>query len=258
MERLRVVDATLCTDCRGVSSPVEEQASLLERLALSGGVDGIALGFLSSEPAELPLIKEVAKRARGVAVLASSRSNVKDIEAVWAAIREAERPILQVVIATSDWYRQEILQVSRAVLLQHVKVTIASARRRCPVVEFVAEDALRSDKEYLCRLIEVAIEQGAARIVLPDTAGYALPDEYEALFRDLYGQVSSIHQVVLGAHCHNNVGLALANTISAIKGGARQITVDSSSDHHPSVEQIERVLSQRPEVFGNISLSKRR
>ncbi len=256
MDRLRVVDATLCTDCRVVTMPTEEHMYVVEQQALSGKVDAIALGFLSSEPDRLPLIKELARRVRGVAVLASTHSKVKDIEAVWATIQEAECPILQVVIATSDWYRREILQVSRAVLLQHVKVTIASARRLCPLVEFVAEDALRSDREYLRRLVGVAVEQGATGIVLPDTAGCAMPNEYEALFRDLHGQVSSISQLVLGAHCHNDLGLAIANTISAIKGGARQITVDSYAEHHPSIEHIERVLGLRPEVFGDIQTWK--
>lgn len=256
MDRLRVVDATLCTDCRGVNIPVEARVSLAEQLALSGNVDVIALGFLASEPAELPLIKEVARRVRGAAVLVGTRSKVKDIEAVWTALQEAERPILQVVIATSDWYRQEILQVSRTVLLQHVKVTIAHARHLCPQVEFVAEDALRSEREYLGRLLEIAVAQGAASIVLPDTAGYALPDEYEALFRDLREQVSAREQVVLGAHCHNQLGLAIANTISAIKGGARQITVDHELGKHPSWEDIERVLYQRPEAFGALALGE--
>ena len=258
MDRLRVVDATLCTDCQTVNMPAEEQVSLVEQLALSGNVDVIALGFLSSEPDELPLIKEVARHVRGVGVQIGTRSKVKDIEAVWTTLQEAERPILQVVIATSDWYRREILQVSRAVLLQHVKVTIAYARRLCPQVEFVAEDALRSEREYLCRLVEVAIAQGATSIVLPDTVGCALPDEYEAIFRDLRDQVSGMDQVTLGAHCHNQLGLALANTISAIKGGARQITVDSYAEHHPSIEDIERVLSQRPEAFGDGTPGERR
>jgi len=251
MDRLRVVDATLCTDCRVVNMPVEARVSLVEHQVLSGNIDVIALGFLSSEPDQLPLIKEIARRMRGVGVQVGTRSKVKDIEAVWTTLQEAERPILQVVIATSDWYRREILQVSRAVLLQHVKVTLAQARRLCPHVAFVAEDALRSEREYLCCLVEIAIAQGATSIVLPDTTGCALPDEYEALFRDLRDQVPGIDQVVLGAHCHNQLGLALANTIAAIKGGARQITVDFYAEHHPSVEDIERVLSQRPEAFGD-------
>lgn len=258
MNRLRVVDATLCTGCQAVAMPAEEQLVVVEQLALSGKIDAISLGFPSSEPDELPLFKEIAQRVRGVAVLASTRSKVKDIEMVWEAIQEAECPILQVVIATSDWYRREILQVSRAVLLQHVKVTVNYARRLCPMVEFSAEDAIRSDRAYLCRLVEIAIEQGATSIILSDTAGYALPYEYESLFRDLCGQVSSTHQVVLGAHCHNYLGLAIANTVSAIKGGARQITVDHYAAHHPSVEDIERVLEQRPETFSDIHMGERR
>lgn len=252
MDRLHVVDATLCTDCQRVTLPVEERLFLVEQLALSGQIDTVALGSLSSTPAEPSLIKKITQHVRRVVIAASTRSRMKDIEASWAAIREAERPELQVIIATSDWYRREILQVSRAVLLQHVKVTLAHARRLCPLVAFVAEDALRSEREYLCRLVEIAIEQGATSIVLPDTAGYALPDEYETLFRDLHSQVSRINQVVLGAHCHNQLGLAIANTISAIKGGARQITVDSYAQHHPSREDIERIVGLRPEVFGDI------
>src|SRR5581483_5733114 len=178
-------------------------------------VDIIEAGFPAASPGDLAAVKEIAKRVKGSAVAGLARASSGDIDAAWEAVREAEHPVIHVFLATSDIHLKHKLRLSREEVLQQVKTMVAYARNLCPTIEFSAEDATRSDWDYLCQVFEVAIRAGASTINIPDTVGYTLPHEYEALFRYLRERVPGMENVTMSAHCHDDLGMATANTLAA-------------------------------------------
>jgi 2-isopropylmalate synthase len=226
-------------------------ASQLERLQ----VDIIEAGFPAASPGDLAAVKEIAQRTHGIAVAGLARAHKNDIDAVWEAVRDAELPVIHIVLATSDIHLQYKLNLSREEVLQRVRSMVAYARNLCPTVEFSAEDATRSDHDYLCRVLEVAIKAGASTVNLPDTVGYTFPHEYQELFRSMRERVPGIENVTLSAHCHDDLGMATANTLAAIKGGARQVevTVNGLGERggNTALEEVVMALRTRPDVFNH-------
>jgi len=254
---IRIFDTTLRDgeQSPGATMTMEEKIQVAEQLVRLN-VDIIEAGFPAASPGDLAAVQEIARRTRGVAIAGLARANSSDIDAVWEAIREAEQPMIHVFLATSDIHLKHKLKMDKEQVLQQVKSMVAYARNLCPTVEFSAEDATRSDWEYLCRVFEVAIKMGATTINIPDTVGYTLPHEYEALFRFLRDRVPGMDRVVMSAHCHNDLGMATANTLAAIKAGARQIevTVNGLGERagNTAVEEVVMALRTRPDVFGNV------
>ena len=239
----------------GATLTTEEKLQVAEQLVRLH-VDIIEAGFPAASPGDLAAVKEIAGRVRNVAVAGLARANRGDIDAAWEAVHVAEQPVIHVFLATSDIHLQHKLHLSREEALQHVQSMVAYARSLCPTVEFSAEDATRSDKDYLCSVIETAIKAGATTLNVPDTVGYTFPHEYEALFRNLRERVPGIENVTMSAHCHNDLGMATANTLAAIKGGARQVevTVNGLGERagNTALEEVVMTLRTRPDVFGNI------
>ncbi len=219
-------------------------------------VDIIEAGFPAASPGDLAAVKQIAGHVRNVAVAGLARANKGDIDAVWEAVHGAEQPVIHVFLATSDIHLQHKLHLSREEALQHVQSMVAYAHSLCPTVEFSAEDATRSDKDYLCRVFEAAIKAGATTVNVPDTVGYTFPHEYEALFHYLRERVPGIESVTMSAHCHDDLGMATANTLAAIKGGARQVevTVNGLGERagNTALEEVVMTLRTRPDVFENI------
>ncbi len=239
----------------GATLTTEEKLQVAEQLVRLH-VDIIEAGFPAASPGDLAAVKEIAGRVRNVAVAGLARANRGDIDAAWEAVRVAEQPVIHVFLATSDIHLQHKLHLSREEALQHVQSMVAYARSLCPTVEFSAEDATRSDKDYLCSVFETAIKAGATTVNVPDTVGYTFPHEYEALFRNLRERVPGIENVTMSAHCHNDLGMATANTLAAIKGGARQVevTVNGLGERagNTALEEVVMTLRTRPDVFVNI------
>lgn len=239
----------------GATLTTEEKLQVAEQLVRLH-VDIIEAGFPAASPGDLAAVKEIAGRVRNVAVAGLARANRGDIDAAWEAVRLAEQPVIHVFLATSDIHLQHKLHLSREEALQHVQSMVAYARSLCPTVEFSAEDATRSDKDYLCSVFETAIKAGATTVNVPDTVGYTFPHEYEALFRNLRERVPGIENVTMSAHCHNDLGMATANTLAAIKGGARQVevTVNGLGERagNTALEEVVMTLRTRPDVFVNI------
>ena len=208
----------------GATMTLEEKLQVADQLTRLN-VDIVEAGFPAASPGDLASVREIAQRLRGVAIAALARATTTDIDAAWEAVREAEQPVIHVFLATSEIHLQHKLMMSREEALQQVKAMVTHARNLCPTVEFSAEDATRSDWEYLCRVFTTAIKAGATTINIPDTVGYTLPQEYEALFRYLRERVPGIEDVTMSAHCHDDLGMATANTLAAIKAGARQVEV---------------------------------
>src|SRR2546428_13834788 len=254
---VRIFDTTLRDgeQSPGATMTFAEKLKVAEQLVRLN-VDIIEAGFPAASPGDIVAVKEIARQAGGVAVAALARASISDIDAAWEAVRDAERPIIHVFLATSTIHLKYKLSLSPEEAVQRVKAMVTYARNLCPIVEFSAEDATRSDWDYLCRVFEVAIESGAPTINIPDTVGYTLPHEYEALFRYVRERVPEIDNIVLSAHCHNDLGMATANTLAAIRAGARQIedTVNGIGERagNTAMEEVVMVLRTRPEVFGNV------
>ncbi|MEO8970681.1 MAG: 2-isopropylmalate synthase [Ktedonobacteraceae bacterium] len=239
----------------GATMSMEEKLQVAEQL-VHLNVDIIEAGFPSASPGDLAAVKEIARRTHGPAVAGLARANKSDIDAVWEAVSEAEQPVIHVFLATSEIHLKHKLNLDREEALQQVATMVAYARNLCPTVEFSAEDATRSDWDYLCRVFEAAIKSGATTINIPDTVGYTMPNEYEALFRYLRERVPGIEDVVMSAHCHNDLGMATANTLAAIKAGARQVevTINGLGERagNTAMEEVVMALRTRPDAFGNV------
>ena len=238
----------------GATMSTDEKLQVAEQLVRLN-VDIIEAGFPSASPGDLAAVKEIARRTRGSAIAGLARANKSDIDAVWEAVSEAERPVIHVFLATSEIHLKHKLNLDREEALQQISAMVAYARNLCPTVEFSAEDATRSEWEYLCRVFEAAIKAGATTVNIPDTVGYTLPNEYEALFRYLRDRVPGIEDVVMSAHCHNDLGMATANTLAAIRAGARQVevTVNGLGERagNTAMEEVVMALRTRPDAFGN-------
>ena len=255
---IRIFDTTLRDgeQSPGATMTTEEKIQVAEQLVRLN-VDIIEAGFPAASPGDLIAVREIARRTRGVAIAGLARANTGDIDAAWEGIREADRPVIHVFIATSDIHLKHKLKLNKEEALHQVKRMVAYARNLSPTVEFSAEDATRSEWDYLCRVCEAAIRAGATTINIPDTVGYTLPHEYETLFRYLRERVPGIDDVVMSAHCHNDLGMGTANTLAAIKAGARQVevTVNGLGERagNTAMEEVVMALRTRPDALGNIS-----
>jgi len=255
---IRIFDTTLRDGEQSPGATMTTQEKLqVARQLVRLDVDIIEAGFPAASPGDLEAVREIAQtvQGHGVAIAGLARASVSDIDAAWEALRDAERPVIHVFLATSEIHLKHKLKIDREEALQRVRSMVAYARNLCPTVEFSAEDATRSDWDYLCRVFEIAIESGATTINVPDTVGYTLPHEYEMLFRYLRERVPGMEDVVMSAHCHNDLGMATSNTLAAIKAGARQVevTINGLGERagNTAMEEVVMALRTRPDCFGN-------
>lgn len=258
--KLRIFDTTLRDgeQSPGAAMSTEEKIQIAQQL-IRLNVDIIEAGFPAASPGDLLAVREIAHSTRGhdVAIAGLARASVSDIDVAWDAVCDAEQPMIHVFLATSDIHLQHALKIDREEALLQVKTMVRYARNLCTTIEFSAEDATRSDWDYLCRIFEAAINSGATTINVPDTVGYTSPQEYEALFLYLRNHVKGIEDVVLSAHCHNDLGMATANTLAAIKAGARQVevTINGLGERagNTAMEEVVMALRTRPDYFGNVT-----
>jgi len=254
---VRIFDTTLRDgeQSPGATMTTEEKLQVAEQL-MRLNVDIIEAGFPAASPSDLIAVQEIAQRVRGSAVAGLARASKSDVDAAWEGVQDAEQPIIHVFLATSEIHLKHKLRLSREEALHQIQSTVAYARSLCPVVEFSAEDATRTEWDYLCRVFEAAIKAGATTINIPDTVGYAMPYEYEALFRYVRERVPGMDNVIMSAHCHNDLGMATANTLAAIKAGARQVevTINGLGERagNTAVEEVVMALRTRPDSFGNV------
>lgn len=265
MRTLKIFDTTLRDgeQSAGVNlNGVEklEIARQLERL----GVDIIEAGFPASSRGDFLAVEQVAKQVRNVSVAGISRSNPKEIEASWEALKGGSEPRLHIFLATSPIHMQHKLRMTPEEVLEQGVAAVKLARKTFSHVEFCAEDATRSDRAFLVEIIEKVILAGATVINLPDTVGYTTPTEYSDLFKFIKNNVPSIDRVSLSAHCHNDLGLAVANTLAAIEAGAEQVegTINGIGERagNASLEEVVVALQIRkdryPDVQTNLVLKE--
>ncbi len=217
-------------------------------------VDVIEAGFPISSPGDFESVKTVASEIRGPSVAGLARANDKDIDCCWEAVQHSERPRIHTFIATSDIHIEKKLKKTREEVIALAARAVARAKGYCDDVEFSCEDAARSDQDYLCKIIEAVIEAGATTINIPDTVGYSNPWEFGELIRHLIDKTPNARQAIFSVHCHNDLGLAVANSLAALKAGARQAecTINGIGERagNASLEEIVMNLRTRKACFG--------
>jgi 2-isopropylmalate synthase len=187
------------------------------------GVDILEAGFPIASTGDFESVLAIAKEVRGPKIAALARAKREDIEAAARALEPASSKRIHLFLSTSDLHLAAKLKISREQALDQIAEMVAYARTFTEDVEFSPEDATRTDPDYLCTVCEVAIQAGATTLNLPDTVGYCIPQDYAAMFRMVQERVSGIENIILSAHCHDDLGLAVANTIAAIEAGVRQV-----------------------------------
>ncbi|HTU00602.1 MAG TPA: 2-isopropylmalate synthase [Candidatus Sulfotelmatobacter sp.] len=226
-ERIIIFDTTLRDgeQSPGYSMNTKEKLEMARQLARLG-VDVMEAGFPIASEDDFEAVKTIAAALRGGPIIAGlCRAKDVDIDRGWEALKAAERPRIHTFIATSEVHIKYKLKSTQAEVLDATVAAVTRAKRYTADVEFSAEDAHRTDQEFLCRVMEAAIKAGATTINIPDTVGYGLPWEFGERIRDLMNRVPGIERVVVSAHCHNDLGLAVANSLEAIRAGARQVEV---------------------------------
>ena len=224
MDIVQIFDTTLRDgeQSPGFSMNREEKLRLAREIE-ELGVDVLEAGFPIASPGDLEATRAVAREIKHCRVAALARARQDDIEAALRGIEPAARPRLHLFLATSDLHLKYKLHSTREEALERIAEMVRFARRRCEEVEFSAEDASRTEMDYLARAVLAAVESGATIINLPDTVGYSTPDEYGDMFRGVRARLAAHPEVVLSAHCHDDLGLAVANSLAAIEAGVRQI-----------------------------------
>jgi 2-isopropylmalate synthase len=231
-----------------------EEKVLLARQLEKLRVDVIEAGFPISSDGDFDSVKRVAEEIRSVSVAGLARAQKLDIERCWDAVRHGAKPRIHTFIATSDIHLKYKLKKTRVQVLEDARLAVQLARSLCPDVEFSAEDASRTDPDFLCSVLEAVIEAGATVVNIPDTVGYAIPAEFARLIRYIREHVPNIGKAVLSVHCHNDLGLAVANSLTAVENGARQVecTVNGIGERagNASLEEIVMSLHTRKDFFG--------
>ncbi len=230
----------------GFSMDVPSKLSMARALEALG-VDIIEAGFPIASPADSEATRQVAREVRRPVIAALARCRPADIEEAARALEPAARRRIHTFLATSDLHLEKKLRISREDCLEQIVAGVRLARRYTDDVEFSAEDATRSDREFLCRVVEAAIANGATTINLPDTVGYATPEDLREFFEEIRRRVPNADQAVFSTHCHDDLGLAVANTIAAVQGGVRQIecTINGIGERAGNASLEELVMAFR-------------
>ena len=253
-DRVTIFDTTLRD---GEQSPGATM-NLAEKLEVARalrdlGVDVIEAGFPIASPGDFEEVQQIARQVDGPVICGLARCAKVDIDTAWRALADASRSRIHVFLATSPIHREFKLRMSKAEVVARAVEGVKRAREYCDDVEFSAEDAARTEVDFLAEVIERVIEAGARTVNIPDTVGYAVPEQFAALIRHLKRTVSNVEQAVLSVHCHNDLGLAVANTLAALEAGARQVecTINGIGERagNCSLEEVVMALRTRADHF---------
>ena len=254
-EKVLIFDTTLRDgeQSPGASMNAAEKIRLARQLEKLG-VDAIEAGFPAASQGDFDAVKLVAEKIRGPEIVALARATREDIDHAWGAIRQAARPRIHTFIATSDIHMEHKLRMGRDEVVRAAGEAVAYAKRFTENVEFSAEDGSRSDRDFLCRVFGEAIAAGATTVNIPDTVGYAMPEEFFDLVDYVRRHTQGIEKVVVSVHCHNDLGLATANALAGLRAGARQaeVTVNGIGERagNTSLEELVMGVFTRKEHLG--------
>jgi 2-isopropylmalate synthase len=254
-DRVLVFDTTLRDgeQSPGASMTIGEKIMLAHQLEKLR-VDVIEAGFPISSDGDFESVRRIAEEVQTITIAGLARASKLDIDRCWEAVKYAAKPRIHCFIATSDIHLKYKLKKSRKEVLKAAYEAVAYAKSLCSDVEFSAEDSTRSDLNYLCEVVEAVIKAGATVVNIPDTVGYTIPTEYAVRIKYLYAHVPNINQAILSVHCHNDLGLAVANSLIAIQNGVRQVecTINGIGERagNASLEEIAMALRTRKDLFG--------
>jgi len=257
MEKIIIFDTTLRDGEQAPGASLNPAEKLEIAHALQDlGVDVIEAGFPISSSGELESVKQIAKSLKNPVVCALARAIKADIDAAAEAVRHAKNPRIHVFLATSKIHMQYKLKKAEDEILRLAVEFTKYAKKSCADIEFSPEDASRTERDFLFRVVEAVIDAGATTVNIPDTVGYTEPQEYGSLIRAIKENVPNIHRAVISVHCHNDLGLAVANSLEAIKNGARQVetTINGIGERagNASMEEIVMAIKTRKDIFKDL------
>jgi 2-isopropylmalate synthase len=246
----------------GCTMHAAEKLRLAHQIA-SLGVDILEAGFAIASDGDSESIRTIAREVRGPIIASLARCKREDIEAAARSVEPASRARIHTFLSTSDLHLAAKLKITRAEALDQIAEMVALARTYCDNIEFSPEDATRTDRDFLIKVCEVAIQAGATTLNLPDTVGYCIPQDYADMFRMVRAQVPGIENIVLSAHCHDDLGLAVANTIASVEAGVRQVecAINGIGERagNASLEELAAIFTTRKDKLPyqhNIVMSK--
>jgi 2-isopropylmalate synthase len=254
-DRLIIFDTTLRDgeQSPGASMNLAEKLEVAHALA-ELGVDVIEAGFPIASPGDFEAVQAVSREVEGPVICGLARCNNEDIDRAWEALKDSPRPRIHVFLATSAIHREFKLRMAKEEIVKRAVEGVKRAKGYCEDVEFSPEDAARTELDFLAEVVTRAVEAGATTLNIPDTVGYAVPSQYAAAIRHLKQTVPGIDKVVLSVHCHNDLGLAVANSLAALKEGARQVecTINGLGERagNAALEEIVMAVKTRGDYFG--------
>ena len=256
-DRVHIFDTTLRDgeQSPGISLNAQEKLEIALQLARLG-VDVIEAGFPIASPGDFEAVRDIARRVEGPVICGLARANAADIDRCWEAVRDSARPRIHTFLSTSDIHIEHQLMSTREDVKGLARASVAQARALCDDVEFSPMDATRADVEFTAEVLRIAIDEGATVINVPDTVGYAMPDEYAAFLTRLYALVPGLADVELSVHCHDDLGLAVANSFAGVRAGARQVecAVNGIGERagNASLEEVVMLLHTRAADLGGL------
>jgi 2-isopropylmalate synthase len=254
MDRLIIFDTTLRDgeQSPGASLNADEKLEIARQLARLG-VDVIEAGFPISSPDDFEAVRRIAREVKGPAIAGLARAKPDDVDRCWEAVRDAERPRIHTFLSTSDIHLSHQFHMTRERALEEAVAMVKRARGHCEDVEFSPMDATRSERAYLYRVLEAVIDAGATTLNIADTVGYTTPDEFTSLIRGMFEHIPNIDRAVVSVHCHNDLGMAVANSLAAVQAGARQVecTINGLGERagNASLEEIVMAINTRSDVY---------
>jgi len=257
-QHVKIFDTTLRDgeQAPGCSMTIREKLRVAKALS-DLNVDVIEAGFPAASPGDFDAVKAIADENRGPIICGLARCNPDDIEKVHGAVKGADKHRIHVFVATSAIHREHKLKMAKEEIIKSAQGAIRMARELCDDVEFSPEDASRTELSYLAEVVSAAIEAGASTVNIPDTVGYTVPHEFHSLFRYLKKHVDRIAEVTLSVHCHDDLGMAVANSLAAVNAGARQVecTINGIGERagNCSLEEVVMALKTREEYFGLVT-----
>src|SRR5919106_1619247 len=259
-EQVRIFDTTLRDgeQSPGISLDVAEKLEIAEQLARLG-VDVIEAGFPIASEGDFEAVEAIAKGVRGSTIAALSRTGFADIDRAWEAVQHAESPRLHVFIATSPIHMKKKLRMTEDQVKEEAAAGVARARAYCDDVEFSPEDGSRSEVDFMCEVCQIAVDNGATTINIPDTVGFGVPEEFADLISFVLGRVRGDY--VVSTHCHNDLGLAVANSLAGVRAGARQVecAINGLGERagNAALEEIVMAIRTRGDFFGHLEVGVR-
>ncbi len=255
-DRVRIFDSTLRDgeQAPGIALDPDQKVAIAIQLARLG-VDIIEAGFPISSPGDFRAVSRIAQEVQGPTIAALARAQAQDVDRAWEAIRDAADPRIHVFLATSPIHMEHKLRMNEEEVITTVKANVARARDHTENVEYSPEDATRSDTDFVIAVCQAAVDAGATTINIPDTVGYATPADYGALISRVVKEVKgSRDDIIVSAHCHNDLGLAVANSLAAVAAGARQVegAINGIGERagNTSIEEVVMALRVRADAYG--------